>query len=145
MKFGDIYQFNYIADTKRGLDKTPRIVFFGETKDKIIGVNLNYLKIESQTGVMTIINQQMLRENPINEDMLHVITQRQKKMDDEWLARILLLANTDDENRNDDEEEEKEEKKLIEIKEDKISKHEAINLMSRAFRVYNKRSIKDLK
>jgi hypothetical protein len=143
MKFGDIYEFKY-SSKSRGTDRNPRIVFFGETEDKIIGVNLNYLRIEAQTGVMSVVNQQMLRENPLDEKVLENIAVRQTQIDDEKIARILMLANMDDDERNDDDEQEEEEESK-KIKVDEVTKNQAINLMSKALRVYSKRSVKNLK
>jgi hypothetical protein len=143
MKFGDVYQFKY-SGKSRGTDRNPRIVFFGETEDKIIGVNLNYLRMEAQTGVMSIVNHQMIRENPLDETALNTIVARQNKLDDEKIARILMLANMDDDERDDDkEEEEEEESKKIESEE--MSKHQAINLMSKALRVYSKQGIQNFR
>jgi hypothetical protein len=143
MTFGDIYEFEYYAKTKRSLDKRPRIVFFSETDDKILGVNLNYLRIEAQTGVMDTITNQMMLENPHREEILQEVINRQERMSDEKLARILMLANMDDEDRNDDDEEQ--EDKTLKVENPQMSRHDAVRLMSKAIRIYHKSRISNIR
>jgi len=125
MNIGKIYKFKYISK-KKPYDKNPFVVLLAETKNKLFGINLNFVTIHSQKFVVKFINDEILKSG---KGDIEKLIEANNKINEEQFFKILIMSNED---------------KPIMIDDKPKSKHSILKTMKKAVRIYSKKNITEI-
>jgi Flp pilus assembly secretin CpaC len=131
MNFGEIYKFDYKTNTARRYDAKPVVLVLEEGKNKLYGLNLNFVPPVFRDSIIKLVNNEMLKKQLSFEEML-MVEERTKNIDSRRLAHILFYANTS--NREN----------MMKIMDEQQIKSErrVFDVMRNSFRIYFKSNIK---
>ena len=125
MNIGKIYTFKYISK-KKPYDKKPFVILLAETKNKLFGINLNFVTIHSQKFVVKFINDEILKSG---KGDIEKLIEANNKINEEQFFKILIMSNED---------------KPIMIDDKPKSKHSILKTMKKAVRIYSKKNITEI-
>lgn len=134
MKFGELYSFLYRAKNKRKFDPKPVIIFLKETKEKVFGLNLNFVPPRAQNAIIKTFNHEIFKNFQYDPFLTKMAQEREQKLSEQQMAQYLFYGNI--KNRS---------KISLVLSEQKVRSERMIfTYMQNAFRIYLKTNIESI-